>query len=476
MTSIKFKKKHLIVAMLIFIISFTISFFAKEYIANIFVGYTMNELDLPKINDRVLIFAPHSDDEAIGAANLIKKSIQNGAKVKVVIATNGDGFVRAVAMESININPKPADYIRYGYNRQMESLKALESLGVKSENVIFLGYPDGGISKMWRTNWMNSKPYISSYTKTNKSPYNNSYNSNAIYSGVNLYKDIVKIVEDFKPTHVVYPHSNDKHPDHWGLNAFVKYSMKCINYKPEHEWLYLVHRGNWPTPLRRNRSIFLVPPMSIYNTGTSWLSVSMTNKDIEDKAKLFRQYKSQKKRIGFLMAAFERKNELFGEYDNAALAKNLNHDSEIKLNRDNSIIIDPHHDSLKLEVDTASDIRELHAELSKESNLHVFVLLSKKADQITSYYLNMIFIKDGRASPLNLVIKGKAIRALKQRESSIENIDGIQLEVKKQILHITIPKDRIGSFSSFFMNAESSFNSFYMDRTAWRMVDVENEQ
>lgn len=454
---------------------FTLSFLVREYIANILVGNIMDELDLPDGNSRVLVFAPHSDDEALGSGNLIKKSIENGAQVKVVLATNGDGFTRAVAIENVTPTPTAEEYIKYGYIRQAESTAALESLGVKPDNIIFLGFPDRGISKMWSTNWSSAKPYFSSFTRTSVSPYSNSYSPKAPYAGEIMFQNLASIIEDYKPTHVIYPHPNDRHPDHWAVNVFVKYTMKCMNYSPEHEWLYLVHRGDWPTPLKRNRNIFLVPPMSLYNIGTKWMALSMSDIDIEDKSGIFKLYKSQIKRIGLLMSAFERKNELFGEYDNIVLAKGQRRDPDITASDANTVVKDPSRDALNLEVDTASDILGLNSEISTEGNLHAFILLNKKPDGITTYHLNLVFFDSGKAKPLSLVIKRHSLNTILQRETSITGIEGIQSSIEKETLHIMIPKEKFGDCDGILINAETFVGYYYMDRSAWRMLDVESQ-
>jgi LmbE family N-acetylglucosaminyl deacetylase len=468
----KFNIKYMLIAALIFALLFCISFFAREYFGNLFAGFTMNEISTPGPGDRVLVFAAHSDDEALGAADLIRKSVQNGAKVKVVLATNGDGFARAVAIETANILPKPQDYINYGYQRQKESLAAMKLLGLKDEDVIFLGYPDRGIASMWSSNWMSSTPYKSRYTKTDKSPYNNSYSSQALYSGENLYNDITKIIDDFKPTHVVYPHPNDRHPDHWGVYDFVKFSLTSINYRPQHEWLYLVHRGDWPTPLKRNRNLYLSPPLSLLNKDTEWFSLHMSQEEIEAKAQALKKYTSQTKRIGLLMSAFERRNELFGVYPDAKLMQGLRKDSDIEPDDANQIIRDPQKDAINLEVKTSSDITDVHMELSAQNKLHAFIMLDGNADKVTTYYLNMIFMRDGQGIPLRLVVKNKNLEPIKPPEPSGLDVSGIELKISKDMLHIIIPNDKIGDYDHIFMNAESSISPYYMDRTAWRMVNV----
>lgn len=69
----------------------------------------------------MLVVAPHSDDEVLGSAEFIKKTLKNGGHVKVVLITNGDGFKSALQLDYLNIHPKSGDYVRFGYERQKES-------------------------------------------------------------------------------------------------------------------------------------------------------------------------------------------------------------------------------------------------------------------------------------------------------------------------------------------------------------------
>lgn len=468
----RMRTKHFIIILATIAILFCATFFAREFFANLFVGIAMDELPAPGPGDKVLIFAPHSDDEALGAAELIKKSLAKGAEVKVVLATNGDGFVQAFGTQTITSISRAEDYIQTGYGHQRESLAAMGLLGMKEEDVLFLGYPDRGIASLWSYNWMNSLPYQSSDTKSQESPYNNSYTPNALYSGQSMVQDISKIIKDFQPTYVVYPHPSDRHTDHWGLYAFVKFSLTSLDYTPKQELLYLVHKAAWPAPLKRNRSLFLVPPMSLLNTGTQWLSLSMTDKEVEEKAFVLEQYQSQLRRVGSLLSSFERKNELFGVYENAKLLRYNRHDEDITPNNDNKVVDDPKKDAITLEIKNSSDITAIHAEVSKENNLHTFIQLNSKADKLTTYYLNMVFVKNGQAIPMRLMIKNKKLEAIWQQEASIMDTSDIALKVNGRSLHIILSNNKIGIYDHIFINAESSVSPYYMDRTAWRMIDV----
>ncbi len=46
----------------------------------------------------MLLFAPQSDDEAIGCSGVILQALAQGARVKVASFTNGDGFPAAAAL------------------------------------------------------------------------------------------------------------------------------------------------------------------------------------------------------------------------------------------------------------------------------------------------------------------------------------------------------------------------------------------
>ncbi|MBE3040252.1 MAG: PIG-L family deacetylase, partial [Chloroflexi bacterium] len=90
---------------------------------------------------RLLILAPHCDDETLSSAGLILAAQRAGIQVRVVIATNGDGFLFATMQDFRKIYPKHPDFIRMGELRQQESLAALATLGVRPDQVTFLSYP-----------------------------------------------------------------------------------------------------------------------------------------------------------------------------------------------------------------------------------------------------------------------------------------------------------------------------------------------
>ncbi len=89
--------------------------------------------------ERLLVIAPHPDDETIGAGGLIQRVRQNGGEVRVVLVTAGDGFVEAVAHETGTPRPRPAAFVAYGQQRLREARAALRVLAPDHARLQILG-------------------------------------------------------------------------------------------------------------------------------------------------------------------------------------------------------------------------------------------------------------------------------------------------------------------------------------------------
>lgn len=227
---------------------------------------------------RLLNLAPHCDDETLSSAGLILAAQRAGIQVRVVIATNGDGFLFATMQDFRKIYPTHSDYIRMGVFRQQESLAALAMLGVHPDQVTLLSYPDRGTPSLWNDNWAVTNPYRSPYTGDTKSPYAITYNPSSVYAGAHYLADATSILETYRPDLIVYPHPQDVHPDHWGLNVFTRLALTLIRhndpaYKPT-ELTYLVHRPDFPEMKGLKPQESLTPPpcfMRSLPIGTAWI-------------------------------------------------------------------------------------------------------------------------------------------------------------------------------------------------------------
>jgi LmbE family N-acetylglucosaminyl deacetylase len=264
---------------------------------------------------RLLILAPHCDDETLGSAGLILAAQRAGIQVRVVIATNGDGFLFATMQEFRKVYPTHSDFIHMGEVRQQESLAALVVLGVQSDQVTFLSYPDRGTPSLWNDHWVAANPYRSPYSGDTKSPYPITYNPQSVYAGADYLADVTSIIESYHPDLVVYPNPQDVHPDHWGLNVFTRLALTLIrhndlSYQPT-ELTYLVHRPDFPEIKGLKPKASLTPPSILYTLFPDWYRLDLTPADTALKGQAVQAYRSQLPLLRNLMESFVRANEVF---------------------------------------------------------------------------------------------------------------------------------------------------------------------
>jgi N-acetyl-1-D-myo-inositol-2-amino-2-deoxy-alpha-D-glucopyranoside deacetylase len=275
-------------------------------------------------HSRLLILAPHCDDETLGSAGLILAAGRAGIEVRVVIATNGDGFFFATAQDYHKVVPLPQDFVHFGELRQQESLAALKILGVNASQVSFLSYPDRGTPSEWNDHWSAQDPYSSPYSRDKKSPYPLTYNPNSVYAGADYLADLISIMKDYLPDLIVYPHPDDVHPDHWGLNVFTRLAIAEINhanptYQPV-QLTYLIHRPDFPTVRGLKPQESLIPPPGLIVVNPDWFRWDLTPADVQRKRLAVQAYHSQLSLLHGLMESFVRTNELFAPVDDAVLS------------------------------------------------------------------------------------------------------------------------------------------------------------
>jgi LmbE family N-acetylglucosaminyl deacetylase len=271
----------------------------------------------PLIDDseRILIFAPHPDDETLSCGGTIQKALSQGKTVKVVFLTSGDSFGNDYEMtQTSKDSPKG---VTLGYLRQKEALEATAILGLAKENVIFLGYLDRGLERMWWIYRDCDHSFRSPYTQTNKSPYLSSYTLSAPYCGDQVISDIQDILETFQPQTIYLPHASDLHTDHRATYNFVKEAIERLRQKGS-SWvddakiyLYLVHFGRmkWPPLWGYAPHLRLYPPSQLMST-RQWTGFELTEEEISNKKKAVDQYRSQQE-IRELLLAFVKTNEVF---------------------------------------------------------------------------------------------------------------------------------------------------------------------
>jgi len=264
---------------------------------------------------RVLVVAPHPDDETIGAGGLIQAALTQRSQVRVVIVTNGDGqtFSPLVIQKSLEVGAE--EYIRMGEQRQQESLAAMQTLGLPAQDVIFLSYPDRGMLPLWNGNWVEDCPRRSPYTSATRSPYPLTFNPNAAYCGQSVLDDFSVILADFQPDLIIVPHPADKHPDHRASSDFALLAASLLHdrqagYQPE-IWGYLVHYADFPEAYDEKVTQPLQPPAALSGPGTQWASLTLMPSQTANKNTALHAYTSQQALLGQLLNSFAGQDEVF---------------------------------------------------------------------------------------------------------------------------------------------------------------------
>ena len=172
--------------------------------------------------DRVLVIAPHPDDDILGVGSTIAAFREEGIPVLVVFLTSGDANVAGQRLVTMNPFLFAAEFRAIGTRRQKEAVVALGRLGVAPSNAIFLNYPDRGLSALLETHWSALTPFRSPYTARSVKYSTVALNPGGPYCGEALLGELEEIISDFQPTIVYLPHPLDTHEDHRAGYAFVR--------------------------------------------------------------------------------------------------------------------------------------------------------------------------------------------------------------------------------------------------------------
>jgi len=446
---------------LIVVLSFLALFFTSEYFANLSVRFDLANMPYPNPEDKILILAPHNDDEVLSSAGYIKKCKEVGAQVKVVFITNGDGFLNSAEIYYKRIGISAEEYISFGELRQRESVDTLKKLNVPNEDILFLGYPDGGIRNLLLENWSNLNLYKSAYTKSSYNPYPIAYQRGASYCGEALLANLSDIFEKFGPTKVIMPHPNDRHPDHWSTRVFATMALNQLKMTNVEQYLYLVHRGDWPTPLKKETDLYLVPPLKLEKSGTSWLSLDLSASDILLKSNVIDNYKTQKVILGPLMDAFKRKNELFG----------IIHEKTIKplqqpfLSESNLIITDPVKDTITHQLNKGTDILGIYGAFDSNKNLTLAIRSDGPIDKDISY---KIYLLRPAGSNVGYVVEMKNKKCeLVEMGSKKPSISLPCKVLDSKTLSTSIPLSNIAMTNKLIIGAITYENGKITDTTAF---------
>jgi LmbE family N-acetylglucosaminyl deacetylase len=274
---------------------------------------------------RVLLFAPHPDDETLAAGGLIRHLTARHVPVRVVFVTSGDGYPDAVREGLHTPKPTDSDYVAFGEARQREALAAATHLGLGPNDVRFLGFPDGGLADLWREHWSRSRPFTSPYTKEESPPYPNTVNPDVDYDGQDLTSVVTRVLRDFRPNVVIIPHPYDFHLDHAHTSYFA---IEAIDTLQTRHVLasrllvltYVVHEQIWP-PSPKTPADPMPPPGARWIPDTRWWAYALTPEELAAKTAALEEYKSQLDVMSDFLRKFLHRSEVFGRVKSEVLAR-----------------------------------------------------------------------------------------------------------------------------------------------------------
>jgi LmbE family N-acetylglucosaminyl deacetylase len=268
--------------------------------------FTMAVMPAPGAQDRILVVAPHPDDESLCCAGMLQQARANGAATAVVWITAGDGFELDAIVVARTLWPTAADLRQLGAQRLVEASAAAAELGVPRSRQYFLGYPDRGVAPMMGDYYQRS--YRSKYTGLSAVPYPQAMSPYAGYTGNNLERDLQRVIDQFRPTLVLAAAPQDRHPDH---NASGALARRLLEQRGQVDRLryWIVHAPHWPDPHRYRPEMSLPPPAVA--TALHWQSLPLTRAQRARKLAALRDHRSQMKVMESFLLSFVRANELF---------------------------------------------------------------------------------------------------------------------------------------------------------------------
>jgi len=273
------------------------------------VGGTVRLPDTDMAGPRLLVIAPHPDDETVGAGGAIATARERGWTVTVVYVTSGDGFWQAVRKRGGPF-PDAAQMQAYGERRVAEARRATTRLGVPAKDVIFLGFPDGAESELWGAHWDTSDPFRAT-NGAQSVPYRFALEPGAPYSGSSVESALERVIRATRPTTVLMPDPADVNRDHWAVAAFTQSALLRTGFSGL-GLTYLVHRTGFPAEPGLHPALALTPPSVLASGPTRWFSLPLGNREVQAQKAALDEHKTQLRADSRLVESFVRSNSLLG--------------------------------------------------------------------------------------------------------------------------------------------------------------------
>jgi N-acetyl-1-D-myo-inositol-2-amino-2-deoxy-alpha-D-glucopyranoside deacetylase len=159
---------------------------------------------------RLLVIAPHPDDETIATGLLIQQVRAAGGEVRILLLTVGDNNPWPQRWLERRLWIRDADRQRWGRRRQAEMRQAMQRLDLPESALECMNWPDMGL------------------------------NTCLLQSGNTAAAALATSIGRFQPSLIALPSIDDRHPDHGAAHVLVRLALASQVASPQ-LLTYLVH-------------------------------------------------------------------------------------------------------------------------------------------------------------------------------------------------------------------------------------------
>lgn len=264
--------------------------------------------------DRVLVLAPHPDDEVLGCGGIVQEAVAAHVPVRIVFLTYGDSNEWAFMVYSHRPVVPGHSAQHMGLVRHDEAVAADGALGLQPGDLRFLGYPDFGTLDIFTGHWGDRPPLRSILTRVTAVPYPNAVHPSAPYKGESILSDVEQQIREFQPTRIFVSHPADGNVDHRALYLYTRVALWDLEREGLHPivYPYLVHWPRWPRPLGYHPDSIQTPPVPLKQQ-VEWHLAPLQGRFVGVKRQALAQHKSQMAYSANYLLAFVRQNELFSD-------------------------------------------------------------------------------------------------------------------------------------------------------------------
>lgn len=426
-----------------------------------------------KHSDRILILAPHPDDETIGCAGIIQEALRVGADTHILYFTNGDTNQLAFIVYEKRITFRKGEFIHMGRVRKTEATKAMKLLGLEEDNLIFLGYPDFGTFAIFREFWRPDRPYKSVATRVSSVPYKENFSFGKPYVGESILEDIKNILKKYQPNKIFVSHPADYNNDHKALYLFLQIALADLKQEllAPKIYPYLVHRKGWPLPRHYHPELSLSPPEEFRGSTLCWSRYELAPQELEKKHKAILCYKSQTESSAFYLLSFARKNELFADFPEIDITSPTQ-EKQISLNKRILSFFD-----LSKETSDSDTLIKNSCSVSYTLNDNSLLIRINKERNIQRTFKSVIYLfgysdKTPFAQMPKILIITKYNKFKMRNGKQVINPQGVIIELEPEELILKIPLNILGNPDFILASVRSNVGGSCVDSRGFRKINL----